>query len=182
MKLTYCILVTLGCLLVTQAAKQKAPKNTVTETEEEIVVKDGPVEKTYKVSKEEKSKDQEYNVKRCPAGWYRYHNDKCFKFFAAQLSQDDAELSCQSQGSTLASLSSEAERHFLKSLVLKESGDEATLDKLWLGLRRKANELYNFDLSAVSADLAYVTGHPETGTGNCASLACDADTLTTGPG
>lgn len=35
-----------------------------------------------KEEKKKESRDLEYNVKRCPVGWYRYENTKCFKYVA----------------------------------------------------------------------------------------------------
>lgn len=34
-----------------------------------------------KEEKKEKQRDLEYNVKRCPVGWYRFENEKCFRYF-----------------------------------------------------------------------------------------------------
>jgi len=130
------------------------------------------IEKAEEKKREDK-KALEYNVKRCPAGWYRFENAKCFKHVPDLLTQADAEIACQALGSTLASIHNEAERTFIKSLVLKESTDETTLGKVWIGLRRKANEFYNFDLSPVSSTLSWFEGHPEAGLGHCATLACD---------
>jgi len=184
MKLIITVTILLLAIVFTSYAAKQKVKKTVTATEEETVVKDGNVEKTYKITKEEKqNKDLEWHVKRCPSGWYRYHNEKCYKFFPDQLNQAEAELACQSVGSTLASLSSDQERQFIKSLVLKETEDETLLDNLWIGLRRKVGIEYNFDLSPVVGSVARVSsGQPEEGAFNCASLACDVATATNATG
>jgi len=137
-----------------------------------------PVKTKTKDEKKKEQRDLEYNVKRCPVGWYRFENEKCFRYFPDLVTQADAEVACQALGSTLASLHAEQEHAFLKSMVLKETVDETTLAKVWIGLRKKANELYNFDLTPVSATLPWYEGHPAgvNVTGTCATLACDHDT------
>lgn len=92
------------------------------------------------------------------------------------MPQADAEVACQTLGSTLASIHSEQEHQFIKSLVLKETADETLLDKIWLGLKKKANQMYNFDLTPVSATLQWHSGHSAAAVGACGALACDYTT------
>jgi len=136
--------------------------------------------KEKKADSKKGKEDLETHVKRCPIGWQRYQSEKCFKYLADQLvTQDAAEAHCQTLGSTLASIESVHEREFLLSLVLKETADETLLGKIWIGLRRKAGQLFWFDLSPVSSLLPelYYQGHPAAAAGNCGALATDQATL-----
>ena len=118
-------------------------------------------------------------MKRCPLGWSRLKNEKCFKLFANASTHAEAELSCKEHGSTLASLANEGERTYVQSLILKEVEDESTLTDLWVGLRRKANQLFWFDLTALQPEgLPWATNEPSTAVGDdCGIIASSYETL-----
>jgi hypothetical protein len=155
----------------------------VKESKEPVQAKKAIESKEYKEYKEKDkgskdSKDDGFYVKRCPIGWYRYKQEKCFKMYTdAPQSQAEAEATCQATGATLASVQSENERQFLKSLALKDMEEEAAT-RVWIGLKRKANLWYWFDLSPVQT-LTWFEGHPTSAPAEskCVSLAMDQTTL-----
>ena len=93
-------------------------------------------------------------MKRCPPGWSRFKNEKCFKIVTTEplVNHDAAQLACEALGSTLASVTSESERTFLRSLLLRDAADETGLKSLWIGLRRKFNSLFWYDLTQDNFD------------------------------
>jgi hypothetical protein len=90
-----------------------------------------------------------------------------------------AEVECNTHGATLASIGNEAERTFVQSLILKENDVETNLTSLWVGLRRKASQLFWYDLTALAQDgLPWAANEPSTVSGNdCGFIACDHETL-----
>lgn len=86
---------------------------------------------------------------------------------------------CKQQGSSLASIANENERTYIQSLILKEVEDETSLTDLWVGLRRKANKLFWYDLTALQNEgLPWATNEPSNTAGDdCGSIASHYDTL-----
>lgn len=86
---------------------------------------------------------------------------------------------CKEHGSSLASIANENERTYIQSLILKEVEDETTLTDLWVGLRRKANKLFWYDLTSLQSEgLPWTTNQPSNTAGDdCGSIASDYETL-----
>ena len=93
-------------------------------------------------------------VTQCPPQWSKYQNEKCFKIYARGtvdlLNHDQAETACENMGTTLASVTTDEERTFLKSLLLRDTRtewSETGLMSLWIGFRRKFNNVFWYDLN-----------------------------------
>lgn len=67
----------------------------------------------------------------------------------------------------------------MQSLILKEVEDETTLTNLWVGLRRKANKLFWYDLTAFQSEgLPWATNEPSNVAGDdCGFIVTDYETL-----
>ena len=92
------------------------------------------------------------------------------------MTHDAAEAACQTLGSNLATIGSEAERRFIRSLVLKETVDETTLTSLWIGLRKKSSfflwsDLSDYDDAGLNQSGLWAAGQPKTDFLNEAGLA-----------
>lgn len=136
-------------------------------------------------------------MKRCPPGWSRFKNEKCFKISPeteSAVSHDEAEAGCELLGSTLASVNSEGERTFLESLLLRDTTDETMLRSLWIGLRRKFGKMFWYDLtegnfSSLTATLDTADRLPWSSSApsmslisgyDCGLLTTDGDTMVNG--
>ncbi|CAH1789708.1 unnamed protein product [Owenia fusiformis] len=68
----------------------------------------------------------------CSQGWTKY-NGHCYKAFVdEELSFDDAEAECRTQGTHLTSINSQDEQDFIKQLLSETNG----ADDLWIGYRQ----------------------------------------------
>eukprot|EP00092_Neocalanus_flemingeri_P051027 GFUD01059185.1.p1 GENE.GFUD01059185.1~~GFUD01059185.1.p1 ORF type:complete len:185 (-),score=27.51 GFUD01059185.1:286-840(-) len=96
--------------------------------------------------------------KCCTAGWYKF-GTKCYKYFAAPLNWEDAELVCERRNSWLTSVHSAAENTFVANL----QGNSA-----WIGGFRKPNDLTPFWAWIDGSSLDYTNwnvGEPNDGYG-----------------
>jgi len=138
------------------------------------------VQKELKETKKLHNKyEAEPYVKRCPLGWNRLRNEKCFKLFTNLTTHALAEAACNNVGSTLASITSVGEKNFIQSLILKEVELETDLISLWTGLRKKANQFFWFDLTPFNQEgIPFAPGEPSNAAGNdCGYVATDYTTL-----
>ncbi|XP_018599743.1 lactose-binding lectin l-2-like isoform X2 [Scleropages formosus] len=70
------------------------------------------------------------NTGSCPTGWVSF-NDRCFQYISSKKSWADAEVQCLSLGGNLASVHSEDEFQFIRSLIRSKDPAE---NAAWIGL------------------------------------------------
>lgn len=106
----------------------------------------------------------------CGVGWIPYEDEKCVRLFKTFVPREQAERVCHYQGSTLITISSEAEQQLLTQLILNSS--DAV--NVWIGAQRRPGSSSEFvwnDGSTVQRFTNWAIGHPTDNVGrNCVQL------------